>query len=289
MSWLFPVITELQLGSHGVHVFYITTILTMVVAAILVYIYARRLHEQRWKVIVAMFLLGLGIIYGAKVFSLFGPWGWRSSAPLLERIVWTLNPLSPGLVLWGGIVGAIIMLVVSRKLLHPKGTLGEHMDIFAFAFPVALLIARIGCLFINDHPEKVTTLAYGWVRFSDPGMLPFGLTKNAPSYVLENATHPSVLIYVITMLIISVWMWKWYARPRPFAGALFVLSLSIYAITRFLNEFLRMYDWYFLGLTASQYVSLGMLAVCIYIIYKKGFTPLSFLKAMFHPQKSASG
>lgn len=118
------------------------------------------------------------------------------------------------------------------------------MQKIAFALPLGLAIARIGCFLINDHPGIKTiasplSVAYpGGPRF-DLGFL--------------------LLFFDVAIFIYFIFQKERYLER----------FLLIYGAGRFLLDFLRVGDLAYYGLLPSQYGSIIMIGIGLYLTVNK--------------------
>lgn len=112
----------------------------------------------------------------------------------------------------------------------------------AFVLPLGLAIARIGCYIVNDHPGIKTIASPLSVAYPD-----------GPRYDL------GFLLLIFDLLLFAYFL----LRRRPFN----VLAnfLLIYGVSRFLLDFLRVGEIKYAGLLPSQYGSIILLVIGIYL------------------------
>jgi len=118
----------------------------------------------------------------------------------------------------------------------------------AFVLPLGLAIARIGCYLINDHPGIKTIASLLSVAYPD-----------GPRYDL------GLLLFIFDAMLFA------YLALKPRKTLYLESFLIIFGIGRFLLDFLRVGEPRFAGLLPSQYGSIIMIGIGLYLItnYKK--------------------
>lgn len=131
-------------------------------------------------------------------------------------------------------------------------------------------------IFIGEGFGRIGCLLYGCC-YGDPSSLPWAVTFGPESaafealvqrgYVLESAVacmplHPTQVYTSINAFLLAGVTYLYYRRRR-FTGDVFALGVILYAISRFLIEFVRADELGQLGtgLTISQLLSIGLLIV----------------------------
>lgn len=131
-----------------------------------------------------------------------------------------------GLVIYGGIIGAMVAGIVYIK----KNALPfwQIMDIIAPALALAQSIGRIGCFMAGCCYGAPTDLPWG-VKFSSPNSL-------AP---IGECLHPTQLYHSLSNLVLFVILYYILKKKRAFTGQTFCLYLCLYPLFRFITEFFR--------------------------------------------------
>jgi phosphatidylglycerol:prolipoprotein diacylglycerol transferase len=147
-----------------------------------------------------------------------------------------------GLAWFGGLIGGVGgALIVMRARRWPV------LPILAAATPALALghaIGRIGCFLVGDDYGRVTSLPWG-VAFPD-GIPP----------TIERV-HPTQLYEMVPLLALTSLLLYWRRRgvaDRVVLGRYFVAAGAL----RFFLEFVRVNAVLALGLTASQWIALGV-------------------------------
>ena len=149
-----------------------------------------------------------------------------------------------GLAWFGGLIGGVGgALAVMRLRRWPV------LPILAAAAPALALghaIGRIGCFLVGDDYGRVTTLPWG-VAFPE-GIPP----------TIERV-HPTQLYEMVPLLVLAALLMRWRRQGVPdrvVLGRYFIAAGAV----RFLIEFVRINEPIALGLTASHWIALGIVA-----------------------------
>ena len=183
----------LALGPFTVHAFGICAAASLLVAYVLVYRRAP-LHglEREW----AIRAFVLSVIAG-----------------LVTGFLWSRMEARPGISASGVIVGGTgALLLLIGPAASRRAMLGRSIDLYAFALPFALAIARLGCFLAHDHTGKVT---HAWLGVRFPGGTRFDLG----------------LLYAIASAAIAVVL-VWLSRKSLPAGALSLITIALLAVSR---------------------------------------------------------
>ncbi len=128
-------------------------------------------------------------------------------------------------------------------------------------------IGRIGCLLVGDDYGKPTHLPWGISFQMDCRLPPIAYFKLITLGLILEGFDPGVLtvhptqIYE-TLLGFGIFYYIYKKRKSvTVAGSLFFTYLIIAGSERFFIEFLRVNTRYLFGLSGSQIISLGMIAI----------------------------
>lgn len=175
-----------------------------------------------------------------------------------------------GLVYYGGFFGAVIVTFAYCSV--KKINFLEMADLFSPSVALGIGLTRIGC-FLNGCCYGPPTRSALGVRFpldalpyQDPRVM-----EQAAELGLNSATPPlhPVQLYssagCFLMFVIVLLFEKKFAPPR---GAVFLLFCVLYAIYRFLIEFVRIGNPNaYLGLTISQAASIVVVIAAMIIVF----------------------
>lgn len=131
-----------------------------------------------------------------------------------------------------------------------------YFDTLVFGLAFLLVLGRLGCLTIHDHPGIETRF---WL----------GVEGICPSGDPLTACHDlGGYEFLFALVLIGVLLWA-DRRPR-FPGFVQVLVFTSYGLFRFLIDFLRQpaLDPRYLGLTPAQYGAMVVFAVGIWFWYR---------------------
>lgn len=202
-----------------------------------------------------LFWLMIPAIIGARLAYLLANWPYYA-AHVGE--IWRID--RGGLIYYGGVIAATVAVVVFARV--RKQDWRELFDFVATALPLAHAFGRAGC-FLNGCCHGIPWDGPLAVRFpydSPAGQRQFeqGLIHGPSDGTLP--VHPVQLYEAAFNLALYAFL-VWLYRRRTRAGTTAAAYLILYPIGRFLMEFLRGDERLpFLGVTAAQAVSLGLLA-----------------------------
>ncbi len=178
----------------------------------------------------------VGGIIGSRLFYVIGHWDYYS-----RNLVQALIIQSGGLVWYGGLAGGALAILIFLK--RKKLPVATFADIIAPSLAIGAAIGRIGCL--------LNGCCYG-----EPTTLPWAIN------LLGAYRHPTQIYeFFMNLIVFSV---VWSMRKRfQIPGMLFWLYLSGYSLGRFGVEFVRVNITVWLGLSASQLISLVLFIVSV--------------------------
>lgn len=152
-----------------------------------------------------------------------------------------------GFVFYGGLIGGV---AAASVYVRTKGvSLPVVADLAAAPVMLGLAIGRVGCFLTGCCYGKPTD-GYLGVRIPNAGPAPV-----LPTQLFESAA-------TLAFFFLLSWL---YRRPRKFNGEVFLVMATLYAVWRFLIEFVRGDDrpiWA-AGLFYSQWVSLAAFAAAL--------------------------
>lgn len=131
---------------------------------------------------------------------------------------------------YGGFLGALAAAGI-YFLRHPELIFWRAADVFAPAIALGQAIGRVGCLMAGDDYGSPTNLPWA-VTFTDPdaariGGAPLGIPLQ-PVQLYESLACLSLFFFLL-----------WLRRHRRFTGEILLTYALLYAIGRFLLEYLR--------------------------------------------------
>ncbi len=184
-----------------------------------------------------------------------------------EKLFAAINLSRGGLVLIGAMLGGALGFF---GLCYRRGIA-----------PLPLLDLLTPSIFLGEGFGRIGCLLYGCC-FGDPTSLPWGVAFGRGSaaydtlvergFVLPSAAacmplHPTQVYMSINAFLLALLTWAYYHHRRK-SGDVFALGIVLYAVTRFLIEFVRADELGQLGtmLTISQFLSLGLAAAALWIV-----------------------
>ena len=202
--------------------------------------------------------IALGGILGAKLYYI---------GLHLEDLA--ANPLREltnrgGLVWYGGFIGGVSAFYWQvRKRNLP---LAQTFDASAPGLAIAYAVGRLGCFLVGDDYGRPTD---SWVGVAFPEGYPpstagyfRSIGTEIPAQIPDTAVlavHPTQLYEIAAALVMFAILWRLSGKLRP--GRLFAVYMVLYAVERFLVEFVRAKtDFALLGLTTSQIASILLIA-----------------------------
>jgi phosphatidylglycerol:prolipoprotein diacylglycerol transferase len=218
--------------------------------------------------------VAVGGILGAKLYYL---------ALNLDALI--ANPVDQllsrgGLVWYGGLIGGVTAyyLQVRRREL-PLATM---YDATAPALALAYAVGRIGCFLVGDDYGRYTDGPFGIAFPNGAPPSTAGYLRSIGEYVPEQiqnnavvAVHPTQLYEVGLALIMFAILWR-LGRRRLRVGQLFAVYLVLYAIERFVIEFVRAKSDIValggFGISTSQIVSVLLFLVGAFLWWRQGRT-----------------
>jgi phosphatidylglycerol---prolipoprotein diacylglyceryl transferase len=177
-----------------------------------------------------------------------------------------------GLVFYGGFIGAAICLIYYTR--RHKLPFFKFADIFVPFLAMAHAFGRLGCLCAGCCFGKPTDMPWGIV-FPKHSM-PHQAHQEAGDVLFNQlplAVHPTQLYEAGAELLMFFFLLS--LRPKKrFHGQILLVWLAVYPVIRSVIELYRgdkIRGVYFLGLSTSQYISIGVAlsAAIIYFFLRK--------------------
>ena len=169
-----------------------------------------------------------------------------------ERIAFGIQNFGAGLVFLGGFAGgmAAVSWYIYRKNLN-------WFKIADLAAPFLVLghgIGRIGCFLVGDDYGIPTNLP--WAIAFPNGLPPTSIP-----------VHPTQLYEMSAYFIIFFYL-RYRKRNQTFSGEIIFEYLFLGGLSRFMVEFIRTNTKYIFGLSGAQYLSILMMAIGAYQLWK---------------------
>lgn len=214
----------------------------------------------------------VGGFIGAHLFSIFFyfPQKLRADPWLLLR-VWEDISSFGGML--GGILGGLLFFATRGSDDERRAKIA-YLDAVAYAFPVALMIGRLGCALAHDHPGRVTTFPLA-VSLETGAALDFirGVYGSAglllPATAQAMGFHDLGLYEFLYLALVVVPLFVfWSRRPRP-VGFFLIAFAALYLPIRFSLDLLRVSDVRYAGLTPAQWVAAPVLALLPFAMVRR--------------------
>lgn len=199
-------------------------------------------------------------IFVAAIFGARIGWGLLHYDMFPQNLVDVLHrgvPRIDGLVMNGGLAAALLTIGVYARV-H-QISLKILLDAIAPCFALGVILTRLGCFLSGCCFGHATDLPWGVIF---PAATPGGQYQRSINSETV-AIHPTQLYNALAgVAILAALLW-FERRFRVVSGSLACLTLALYALSRFLIEFLRpdgdIAAWF--GLNHNHYSSLIFLAV----------------------------
>ena len=169
------------------------------------------------------------------------------------RIASGIQNFGAGLVFMGGLIGGVaaISWYVYRKKLN-------WLEIADLAAPFLVLghgIGRIGCFLVGDDYGIASNLP--WAIAFPKGLPPTDITVH-PTQLYEMAAYFSIFFYL-----------RYRKRNQQFKGEIMFEYLFLGGFARFMVEFIRTNTKYLFDLSGAQYLSILMMGIGAYQMWKR--------------------
>lgn len=216
--------------------------------------------------------VAIGGILGAKVYYLALHWQDVAADPIREITS------RGGLVWYGGLIGGVLayyLQIRTRKL-----PMALMYDATAPALAIAYAVGRLGCFLVGDDYGVPTDRWFGiaFPQGSPPStagnlrMIGVDVPATIPDAMVL-AVHPTQLYEIGLALVMFAVLWTW-GRKRLRQGQLFSLYMMLYAVERFMIEFVRAKgDRIVFGLSTSQVVSMLLLTAGVMLWTRQRSAP----------------
>lgn len=201
---------------------------------------------------------GIGGVVGARVFSILS----NPHALLLDPKGTIFS--SAGFVFYGGLIGG--MLSVAIVLWREKLSFYRLSDIVAPTLALGYAIGRIGCQLSGDGDYGIET-TLPWATSYKYGVVPTDL------FVHPTPVYESLFSVFVLLLLTS----KFLRTSLGKQGQLFGFYLSISGVARFLVEYIRIEDRFFLGLSQAQFISIPLILIGLIMIIFPSRNTTAFL------------
>ncbi|MBI1908121.1 prolipoprotein diacylglyceryl transferase [Candidatus Uhrbacteria bacterium] len=223
----------ITLGPLTLHVWGLFVALGFLVAALVAGRHAKR-NGLRAEIIydLAAWMVLAGMVGGRLGHVLFYEFPYYLAHPVEVFAIW-----EGGLSMFGGLIACAIVGIGYLRRKHVD--VWRYADDAAFGLPFGMMVGRIGCFLIHDHPGTATDFALG-VQYPD------GVVRH--DHGLYEVINGAFMAVVFVLL----------ARRRPPVGTFIGVFSLWYGLFRFATDFWRLVDTRYLGLTPGQYLGIAL-------------------------------
>ncbi len=247
------VIGPLRISPHG-----LATALGFLAGARLMLPAARARDIRDEQVHAMLFRAIIGALVGARLAYVINHLGEYREDPLEALKVW-----QGGISLLGGITGAILAAIPVMR--RERLSFWKVMDAAAPGLALGILIGRIGDLIVGDHLGKPTDFALGFrctgADSASSCDAPLGEGVHLPA--LYDLVSVTALLALLLML----------CRRRRWDGFLILAFAAWYGTGRIIEDFFRVDVTHGTGLTGSQWSSLAVVVLTLWILLVRRRTP----------------
>jgi phosphatidylglycerol:prolipoprotein diacylglycerol transferase len=165
-----------------------------------------------------------------------------------------------GLTYYGGLLGAVLAAWFLLK--RDRFPFWKAADMAGFAIPLGLTFGRMGCLMagccFGSTCDLPWAMSFPWKSAASEAQYKAHLIPTARMWSLP--VHPTQVYEAAASLAIAAFCLVWVHPRKRYDGQVFVVFLALYAVARFLIEYLRRDDrGGVLGLSTSQLIGVGLL------------------------------
>jgi phosphatidylglycerol---prolipoprotein diacylglyceryl transferase len=246
--------------SFTIHFYGIIIMLGALAGAYLAREEAKRRNNNSDIIWDMLIYLIIGGIIGARLWHIFSPPP-TSLAQGVTTAFYLTHPLSAiaiwngGLGIPGAVIGGVLVMYWYTRKHHLE--FPEWLDIAAPGVALGQAVGRWGNFFNQELYGAPTNLP--WAIYIDPQHRMIGFTEQAfyhPLFLYES-------LWNLANMILLLWLGRRFPnRLKP--GDLFLIYVLVYAVGRFLLDFLRLDASQVLGINFNQTI-MGILAVLISI------------------------
>jgi phosphatidylglycerol:prolipoprotein diacylglycerol transferase len=191
----------------------------------------------------------VGGIIGARLFHVIDAWPYYAADPLA-----ILRVNEGGLAIWGTIIGGPIGGAIYA---HRKGlSISRLLDICGLGLILGMAIGRLGDIVNGEHHGAPTGVPWS-VSYTHP------MTLGEPGVSVHLAVGYEL---AWDMLVFAVCAWLLYRRILPRDSMVFWSMIALYSAGRFVVQFFRLDQPFFLGLSQAQFLSFAVGAIALWIL-----------------------
>jgi phosphatidylglycerol:prolipoprotein diacylglycerol transferase len=234
-----------QIGSFSIGWHGVLMLIGIVVGLAITLPLAKRLGIQPDTTYTAAIWAVIFGFIGARLTHVIDEWSYYS-----QNLVEILAMYKGGLGWYGALIGGIVGVAICARLI--KFSLATFADAVAPGIIAGLSIGRIGCTLNGDSPGTPTSLPWGFIYTHPDSFVPW--------QYLGQSTHPAAVYEILWNMVILVVLWRLWRRLRP-DGSLFLVSLVMYAVGRFVISWFRAEGQVLGALHQSHIISIAIFIV----------------------------
>lgn len=175
---------------------------------------------------------------------------YKSGDLVFKQIIFVLSQSFGGSVFYGGLIGALISLIIYSKC-KKQPLKKEFFDVFAVCIPLFHFFGRIGC-FLGGCCYGIES-NFGFI--ANNSLLPeMSGVRRFPIALVESGFNLLLFVFLLCLY-----------RRKLFHKKLIFVYMTLYPIGRFVFEFFRGDEirGIFFGLSTSQWISIIMFLIAI--------------------------
>ncbi len=202
-----------------------------------------------------LFCIIISGLVGGRIGHIIGELQFYQDNPSMIIKIW-----DGGLAIHGVMIASALAVLLYSRI--KKVSFWTFSDLIVGTLPLMQSIGRWGNYFNQEIFGKPTDMIWG---------IPIEITKRPIEFIQYQYFHPVFLYESILMLLVFFLMLYFFQKNKFKAGQLTLLYFAIFAVIRFLLDFLKI-DMLSLGpLLLTQWISIVLLmgAVCIWIRWAK--------------------
>lgn len=239
----------------------VMAVVGFVLAVILAMSLAKRYDLPPSDVLFASIYCAIGVVVGAKLLYFITklPEFIKNFQVFLDNPFGVLVYVFGGFVFYGGLIGGALGVIIYCKQF--KMSVKPFMNVAAPAIPLMHGIGRIGCLCAG--------CCYG---MEYDGIFAITYPENEFTKDMSGVSRfPTPLVEVAVNMILFVFLYFYVRKEKRKEGKALGIYLIVYSIMRFILEFVRgdLVRGGFLGLSTSQWISIALLPLGIYLLFNK--------------------
>lgn len=208
--------------------------------------------------IIFLLISCIGILLGAKILyalTNIDKFFLITKVKTIKDFFTFMSILFGGGVFYGGLLGGCLAGVIYVKI--RKLPFSIYADTAAVSIPLFHSIARLGC-FLGGCCYGIES-SFGFIA-SNNNFTDIGTVRRFPVQVLESIINLLIFLFLLYLL-----------KKKILEGKLLYIYLLLYAVARFLLEYLRGDEirGFVLGLSTSQFISVVIVLILLVMFFYK--------------------